>query len=196
MDRKVLGAISPIDHARSRMTRLVLFDIDGTLIRTGGAGIRAFGRTADQIFGKPGGTDALRFHGRTDTSLIREFLRTNDIPDAPWNVRHFLDAYLFLLDAELRRHPGELCPGVRELIHALRALPEPPLLGLLTGNVRLGAALKLVAHRLSDEFVLGSFGDDHEERNQLAVIARDRASRRLGRRLAGEEIVEIGRAHV
>ncbi len=174
------------------MIRLVLFDIDGTLIRTGGAGQRAFARTSAVIHGRPNGTDSLRFHGRTDSSLVREFLRTNGIPDAPWNVRHFVDAYTFLLDAELRRSIGELCPGVWQLIHGLRALPNPPVLGLLTGNVRVGAALKLAAHGLAEEFELGAFGDDHEERNQLAVIARDRANRKLGRRLEGHEILVIG----
>ena len=174
------------------MTRLVLFDIDGTLIRTGGAGVRALARTAAMVFGKAGGTEALRFHGRTDTSLVREFLRLNEIPDTPWNLRHFLDAYVFFLEAELRAGAGELCPGVRGLIAGLRALPEPPVVALLTGNIRLGAALKLAAHGLADEFVLGVFGDDHEDRNQLAVIARDRAGRLLGRRLAGEEILVVG----
>ena len=174
------------------MTRLVLFDIDGTLMRTGGAGVRAFGRAADAVFQRPGGTEGLRFHGRTDTSLVREFLRANDIPDRTWNVRHFLDAYVFLLAWELEAGAGELCPGVRELIAGLQALPEPPLLGLLTGNVRLGAALKLAAHGLAAEFVTGAFGDDHESRNQLAVIAHDRGSRLLGRRLEGDEIIVIG----
>ena len=174
------------------MTRLVLFDIDGTLIRTGGAGVRAFGRAAEVMFQRPGGTEKLRFHGRTDTSLVREFLRINDIPDRSWNVRHFLDAYVFLLAWELNQHRGDLCPGVPELLAGLRTLPEPPLLGLLTGNVRLGAALKLESYGLAAEFVTGAFGDDHESRNQLAVIARDRGSRLLGRRLAGEEILVVG----
>jgi phosphoglycolate phosphatase-like HAD superfamily hydrolase/SAM-dependent methyltransferase len=147
---------------------------------------------AETVFQRPGGTERLHFHGRTDTSLVREFLRTNDIPDRSWNVRHFLDAYVFLLAWELDQGGGGLCPGVQELIAGLRALPEPPLLGLLTGNVRLGAALKLAAHGLAEEFATGAFGDDHESRNQLAVIARDRASRLLGRRLEGDEIIVIG----
>jgi phosphoglycolate phosphatase-like HAD superfamily hydrolase/SAM-dependent methyltransferase len=181
-----------IAHAEADMTRLVLFDIDGTLMRTGGAGLRAFARTAESVFQRPGGTDSLKFHGRTDTSLVREFLQTNGIPDQSWNVRHFLDAYIFFLAFELSAGAGELCPGVRELIAGLRALPEPPVLGVLTGNVRLGAAQKLAAHGLAEEFVTGAFGDDHESRNQLAAIARDRASRLFGRRLAGEEILVIG----
>ena len=190
--RKKLGSRVANAHTGWNMTRLVLFDIDGTLIRTGGAGLRAFGRAAEAVFQRPGGTDRLHFHGRTDTSLVREFLRINDIPDRSWNVRHFLDAYVFLLAWELEAGAGGLCPGVRELIAGLRALPEPPLLGLLTGNVRLGAALKLAAHGLAAEFVTGACGDDHESRTQLAVIAHDRASRLFGRRLEGEEIIVIG----
>ncbi len=174
------------------MTRVVLFDIDGTLIRTGGAGVRAFARTAELAFGKPGGTATMRFHGRTDTSLVREFLRLHGFADTPENLERFLATYLFLLDEELERHRGETCPGVPELIARLRALSEPPLIGLLTGNVRVGAALKLAAHGLAEEFVLGAFGDDHESRNELAAVAQRRASQMLGHAVAGHEIVVIG----
>ncbi len=174
------------------MTRVVLFDIDGTLIRTGGAGVRAFARTADLVFGRPGGTERMRFHGRTDTSLVREFLRLNGLADSPENQERFLAAYLLLLDEELERHRGESCPGVLPLLAALNALPEPPLIGLLTGNVRVGAALKLAAHGLESGFELGAFGDDHENRNELAAIAQRRAAGLLGRDVPGHEILVIG----
>lgn len=176
------------------MSRVVLFDIDGTLIRTGGAGMKAFARTAELVFDKPGGTDRLHFHGRTDTSLVREFFRVNGLPDTPENAARFLEAYVPLLHDQLDQHRGETCPGVRELIAGLRALPEPPVIGLLTGNIRLGAALKLGAHGLDGEFAVGAFGDDHENRNQLAAVARERAGRHLGRELRGGEIVVIGDA--
>jgi phosphoglycolate phosphatase-like HAD superfamily hydrolase len=174
------------------MTRVVLFDIDGTLIRTGGAGVRAFARTAELAFGRAGGTATLRFHGRTDTSLVREFLGLHDFADTPDLRDHFLATYLFLLDEELERQRGETCPGVRELIASLRALPNPPLIGLLTGNVRVGAALKLAAHGLDSDFLLGAFGDDHENRNELAAIAQKRAAQMLGAPVAGAEIIVIG----
>lgn len=174
------------------MTRVVLFDIDGTLIRTGGAGVRAFARTAEIAFGKPGGTRTMRFHGRTDTSLVREFLRLHALADTADNVDRFLATYAFLLDEELERQRGETCPGVTECLAQLRALPEPPVVGLLTGNIRVGAALKLAAHGLAEDFTLGAFADDHESRNELAAIAQRRASERLGRAVAGHEILVIG----
>lgn len=173
-------------------TRLVLFDIDGTLIRTGGAGVKAFARTADLVFGRPGGTDRLRFHGRTDVSLVREFFRIQDLPDTPENLHRFLEVYVHLLDEELDRHRGEICPGVPELLSALRDMPDPPRLGLLTGNVALGAELKLRAHGLDGWFELGAFGSDHEDRNELARIALERGSRRMGQSLIGDQVVVIG----
>ncbi len=173
-------------------TRLVLFDIDGTLIRTGGAGVRAFAATAAHAFERPGGTDRLHFHGRTDVSLVREFLRSNGFPDTEANVARFLEVYVHMLDDELRRHRGEICPGIPRLLEDLQREPEPPVVGLLTGNIALGAELKLRAHGLEDLFVLGAFGNDHEDRNQLAHIALKRGASWLGRALTGDEIVVVG----
>jgi len=177
------------------MTRLVLFDIDGTLIRTGGAGVHAFGRTAELLHGIPGVAERTRFHGRTDTALVKEFLLGNGLQGRSSDIRHFLDAYVFLLDQRMGEHPGEVCPGVPEFLRSLRSLPEPPALGLLTGNIRLGARIKLGAHGLWGDWACGAFADDHEDRNQLARIARDRASRLLGRSLEGPEILVIGDTH-
>jgi phosphoglycolate phosphatase-like HAD superfamily hydrolase/SAM-dependent methyltransferase len=173
-------------------TRLVLFDIDGTLIRTGGAGVKAFAQTAAHLFGRAGGTKSMHFHGRTDVSLVREFLRNSALPDSDANLRQFLEAYVHFLDHQLELHRGEICPGVRELLGALRSHPAAPVIGLLTGNVRLGARLKLSAHGLTEDFELGAFGDDHENRNELARIALERGSERLGRPLRGEQVVVIG----
>ena len=152
------------------MTRLVLFDIDGTLIRTGGAGVHAFGRTAELLYGVAGVAERTHFHGRTDTALVREFFLSNGLQGRSWDIRHFLDAYVFLLDHRLQENRGEICPGVPQFIQALKQLTEPPTLGLLTGNIRLGAKIKLGAHSLWGDWTCGAFADDHDDRNQLARI--------------------------
>lgn len=172
--------------------RLVLFDIDGTLIQSGGAGVRAFGETARSEFELPDGTAGLPFAGRTDTSLVREFLHRHALPETPGNFRRFLDTYVFWLDHLLPHLEGCVLPGVWSWLHGLRALKPPPLIGLLTGNIRLGAEIKLRHFRLWEEFALGAFSDDAEDRNALAAIARDRGAAALGRPLDGGELLVIG----
>lgn len=171
--------------------RAVLFDIDGTLLRTGGAGVRAFRRTAE-VWGYPGAMDGVTFHGRTDTSLARQFLSAVGLPTTAEECDRFLAVYAFLLDEELSFGGGELCPSVPAVLDALESLPDPPLIGLLTGNMRIGAVLKLAAHGLEHRFTLGAFGDDHECRNQLAIVARERVSTCLGTPIPGAEILIIG----
>jgi phosphoglycolate phosphatase len=174
------------------MTRLVLFDIDGTLVATGGAGVKAFAAVARSAFGQPDGVARLNFAGRTDRSIVREFLVGCGVTPSEANIDRFLDDYLFWLDHFLGRLSGRVLPGVGKALEELRRLEQPPLVGLLTGNVRLGAELKLRRFGLWEEFTIGAFGDDHEDRNVLAAIARDRGAEWLGRGLTGEEILVIG----
>lgn len=174
------------------MVKLVLFDIDGTLVHTGGAGIKAFAKVFATEFGIPNGTEKMKFAGRTDVGLVREFFRLNHIePDAE-HFRRFFESYVFWLDHILAQSETQACPGIWELIRALQALPDAPTLGLLTGNVRLGAEIKLRHFDLWKEFVTGAFADDHEERDQIAHAAHRRGSKLFGRQLRGEEIVVIG----
>lgn len=174
------------------MFRLVLFDIDGTLIATGGAGVRAFAATAEHVFDRPRGTEKLHFAGRTDRSIVREFFVGHGIEPSAVNFQRFFQPYVHWLDHYLAQLDGRVLPGVRELLRGLEALEPAPLVGLLTGNIRLGAELKLRHYAIWENFALGAFGDDHEDRNQLAAIARDRAAAILGRVLAADEILVIG----
>ncbi len=174
------------------MVRLILFDIDGTLIRTGGAGVKAFGRTFDLAFGLPRAAEALNFSGRTDSGLIRESFRSHGIAESPANFRRFFDHYVFCLDDMLRRLPGGHCPGVADFLQLAGAANPRPLLGLLTGNIRLGAEIKLRHYELWDYFQTGAFGDDDEDRSQIAAIAKKRGEKLLQRELDGAEILVIG----
>ena len=174
------------------MVKLVLFDIDGTLIRTGGAGLRAFERTAATQFDRPNGTSHLKFAGRTDLSLVREFFTYHGIDPTPENFRRFFDHYVFLLEHHLQSSRGALCEGVAEFIHDLSQIPNAPSFGLLTGNIRLGAEIKLRHFNLWDRFQTGAFGDDHEDRNRLAAIALERGTQLRKAPLRGDDVVVIG----
>jgi phosphoglycolate phosphatase len=174
------------------MVRLVLFDIDGTLIQSGGAGERAFAQVARSVFSVAEGTRGLSFAGRTDVSIVREMFARHGIADTAENFQAFFDAYVFWLDELLPRIAGRVLPRVREWLGELREMPDPPLLGLLTGNIRLGAQIKLKHYGLWEYFVTGGFSDDSENRCRIAAVARDRGSRLLGCELKGEEVLVIG----
>jgi phosphoglycolate phosphatase-like HAD superfamily hydrolase len=172
--------------------RLVLFDIDGTLIRTGGAGVKAFGETFATEFGLPDATKSVVFHGRTDVSLVRQIFRQNRIDETSANFARFFDGYPFWLDHYLHKLDGGPCEGVLDFIRAVKGSNAAPVLGLLTGNIRLGAELKLRRYKLWDYFELGAFADDHEDRNCIAGVAHQRGNEKFGCVLTGDEILVIG----
>ena len=161
------------------MVRLVLFDIDGTLVHTGRAGSRAFGKTAASVFRAPENVEHISFGGRTDPSLVRELFKLNDISATPENFRRFFESYVFWLDHLVANTTGQICRGVTDFIRDLQALPEPPVLGLLTGNIRLGAEIKLRRYGLWELFETGGFADDSEDRNHIAAAAFERGRRVL-----------------
>jgi phosphoglycolate phosphatase-like HAD superfamily hydrolase len=181
--------------APTRARRLVLFDIDGTILWTDGAGRRAVFRALEEHIGRSGPDDH-RFDGKTDPQIVRELMRDAGIDDADIDERldDVLDRYFALLEAELagieeREH---VFPGVRELLDTLEARDDV-VLGLLTGNIRPGAHAKLAAVGIAPErFVVGAFGSDHHDRPELPEIARARAERLLGHPVRGGDVVVIG----
>lgn len=172
--------------------KLVLFDIDGTLIRTGGAGMRAFERTFQTVFGATGATRGVSFAGRTDTAIVRECLTGLGLPFTPETTGRFFETYVFWLQEFLHELRGSICPGVERFLAQLAELPARPAVGLLTGNTRLGAEIKLRHFGLWERFACGAFGDDDEDRNRLAAVALDRGERLLGTDLDGNEILVVG----
>lgn len=175
--------------------RLVLFDIDGTLLLSAGAGKRAIHRALREVFGGIGPADYF-FDGKTDQQIVRELMRLEGHADEriDADMARVLDRYLHLLDEELRA-PGRRAyplPGVPELLDVLET-HRGVTLGLLTGNLEPGARAKLGAAGIDfARFKVGAFGSDHEHRPELPAIARDRARVMLGIDVAGDSIVVIG----
>jgi phosphoglycolate phosphatase len=174
------------------MTRLVLFDIDGTLIRTNGAGARAFDRAFEIEFGVEGAARGISFAGRTDRGILREFMAEHSITEEAGHFNCFFRNYSFWLDYYLSQSPGIVLPGVNHLLREMLGRNQRPVIGLLTGNIRLGAQIKLRQHRLWNFFETGAFGCEHHDRNQIAEIALKRGRKILGQNLRGSEILVIG----
>jgi len=159
------------------MPKLVLFDIDGTLVLTGGAGIRAMNRAGEAELGLSNLLDGVPVAGRTDWIILH---------DALTKAGHDLDEDLFvrMRDAHIRYlreeidQPGDgvkdVMPGIRELLPVLQSR-EDVFLGLLTGNFEEAARIKLGHFDLWDYFRCGAFGDDAADRNKLVPFAVDRA---------------------
>jgi phosphoglycolate phosphatase-like HAD superfamily hydrolase len=134
----------------------------------------------------------MKFAGRTDVSLVREFFRIHGVTESHENFQQFFENYVFWLEQILSHGGGRECHGVRLFIDELLALPQPPAIGLLTGNIQLGAEIKLRHFGLWESFVMGGFADDHEERNHIAVAALARGRRVLDPHLQPHEVVVIG----
>ena len=117
--------------------------------------MKAFAKTFATEFKVADGFERLKFAGRTDIGLVREFFSFHQIEPTPENFERFFERYVFWLDQILRESQTEVCPGVWEFIRELQPLPQPPLLGLLTGNIRLGAEIKLRHFNLWDVFQTG-----------------------------------------
>jgi phosphoglycolate phosphatase len=174
--------------------RLVLFDIDGTLITDRGAARHAFADALTAVFGYEGDVSRYDFSGRTDPQIAFMVLRDADIPDETIevNLPRLWEAYL----AGLARNtavPGQVhvLPGIAELLAELEA-HEEVVLALLTGNIEPGARLKLGGAALNEWFPFGAFGSDSMRREELPPIAVERALAATGRRFAAADVVIIG----
>ncbi len=174
--------------------KIVLFDVDGTLLWTDGAGRRAIHRALKDVLGIEHPAPTFRFDGRTDPEIVRLLAAAAGRAHGPGVVSDVLTRYVTLLDDELSRpgHATTVYPGIRELVAALERRPDC-VVGLLTGNIVDGARLKLRSGGLDiRRFRVGAFGSDHEERAALPAIAQRRARETLGVDAAGKDIVIIG----
>jgi phosphoglycolate phosphatase-like HAD superfamily hydrolase len=173
------------------MKTLLLWDIDGTLILSGGAGERALAAALNQEFGIAGTLEDIEVAGRTDPWIARRVLAKFALPDTAENIARYLDGYLRALPNELANPEARILPGVRELLQVLADRGDVAQ-GLLTGNLRRGAEIKLVHHDLWAHFSFGAFADDSETRNELGPHAVRRASSHHSIQFAADQVIVIG----
>jgi phosphoglycolate phosphatase-like HAD superfamily hydrolase len=177
------------------MRRLILFDIDGTLLMADGVGKRAIRAALMEVFGTTGPIGSYSFAGRTDPEIVRDLLRADGIPDR--EIESGLKAlwfrYIENLHREIHGVRVQALPGVAQLLERVEHAGNEVVLGLLTGNIREGARIKVEAARLGfSRFRVGAFGSDHAERPELPAIAVERARKATGIGFSGKEIVIIG----
>jgi phosphoglycolate phosphatase-like HAD superfamily hydrolase len=168
-----------------------LFDIDGTLISSGGAGKAALVAALASEFGVPRVSDAIDLRGRTDRAIVAELMLGHGLDGCPESCRRLTEAYLRHLPECLRRSPGRVLPGVAELLLRLAGRGDVAL-GLLTGNIREGARIKLGHFGLFDHFAFGGFGDHHHDRDDVAREALAEVKARFDGTVTPERIWVVG----
>lgn len=170
---------------------LLLFDIDGTLVDTGGKGMGALRRTAEEIFGGDG--PPLDLAGSTDLGILEDLYIHFGIDPSDELTHRFFESYHRQLEASLETSPseGRVLEGVIELLEGL-AMTEHAQLALLTGNTHEGARIKLRHYLLDHHFSFGAFGSDRADRNELGRIALERALAITGKTYEPGQTLIIG----
>jgi phosphoglycolate phosphatase len=169
---------------------VLLFDIDGTILDTGGAGHRSIGRAFAARHGRPDACAAMPFGGMTDRAIARAGLTAIGVEVTPEAIEAILAAYLAALSEELDASRAVVHAGIEAALDAGAAAGAA--VGLGTGNVRSGAQIKLSRVGLHHRFAFGGFGDDHETRSELVRIGAERGARALGVPFEACRVVIIG----
>lgn len=174
--------------------RLLLFDVDGTLITARGAGREALGQALRAVYGTAGPIDGYDFRGKTDPQIVHDLMRGAGLDAHVVRARlpQVFDAYVTELEAlVLDRARVRLLPGVSEVVQELGRQPET-LVGLLTGNIERGAQTKLRPTGLLPFFRLGAYGSDDADRRRLPAVACARAETLTGRTITFDRVTIIG----
>jgi phosphoglycolate phosphatase len=171
--------------------RLLLFDIDGTLVNTLGAGTDALKIIIADRWRKQDDLSSIEIAGKTDANIVADILKKYDVDPTAANVETFLDEYVSHLARLLPTLSGRILPGIAEILSRMKSNPNR-VLALLTGNIKRGAQLKLQRYGLWDYFEFGAFADDHHDRNQLGAFARTRAQEKHGHEFDAAQVDVIG----
>ena len=166
----------------------VLFDIDGTLIDTGGAGKQAFSAAFHDLFQITEISPGVQFAGRSDRAIALDLMERHGIEPTADHWHEFVESYLSHLEKSLPACQGRVLPGVVPLLDHLQETGHV-MLGLLTGNIKGGAARKLTQYGLADRFKFGGFGDVWHERNDIAKEAFEQSRFQARGRLQGIMVI-------
>ena len=170
--------------------RLILFDIDGTLVDTGGAGSRSLNLAFYKLFSIENAFHGISMAGKTDSQIIREGLTKHDI-SIDGSYEDIIEAYLWHLQREMNNDKKKIKPGIYDVLNTLRT-KDNFALGLLTGNLEKGARIKLHPFKLNEYFSTGAFGSDDIHRNNLLPIAVKRYEELLQHTISIEESIIVG----
>jgi len=170
-----------------------LFDIDGTLVRTGGAGKTSMEKTLYELFGLKNALDSIPMMGRTDPLIFKDAIENNGMEWTSEIENNLKDKYFNILRKEMEKpREGEMvCPGIDGLLKNLSERPDV-FLGLLTGNYKESAYIKLNYFELGHYFTLGAFSDDSSNRNFLGAVAIKRFKKRFGFIVPSHHVYVIG----
>ena len=176
------------------MPRIILFDIDGTLIRSGGAGTRALERAMEIALDLEKVSAGFSFAGMTDRMIFRRMLEENDYEPSDELIDRILEPYTEILREEIARAEGyRVNPGMEEGLRALAFSGRgDQAVGLGTGNVERGARIKLERADLNRHFPFGGFGCDAEDRGELLRVGAERGAARLGVSLEECSVLVVG----
>lgn len=171
--------------------KLILFDIDGTLMDSGEAGTRSMNLAFEELFSVPHAFRGIKMAGKTDIQIMKEGLGKHGLDSENGEVDKLCEAYVKHLRGQIENPRKHLKPGIRECLSTLGSR-DGVSLGLLTGNIEAGARIKLDVFSLNSYFPLGAFGNDNEDRNKLLPVAVERFSRLYEKEIDYKDCIVIG----
>ena len=171
--------------------KLILFDIDGTIMDSGGAGTKAMDTAFMELFSIRNAFQTIVMAGKTDMQILREGFELHAIDRSNGVIPEFYRIYVRYLKENMKSAGGHIKPGIREALRELQAQKEF-VLGLLTGNIEEGARIKLEFFGLNDYFNIGAFGNDNEDRDRLLPLAVDKLFKRDSLKVSFSDCIVIG----
>jgi len=174
------------------MLKLILFDIDGTIIDSGGAGTRSLNLAFKELFSIDNAFKGIAMAGKTDIQIVKEGIARYNLPLENGILSEVINSYLKNLVREMNNDKRHIKPGIKEALEMLISKNSDYQIGLLTGNIEQGARIKLDPFGLNQYFPSGAFGSDDEDRNKLLPIAIERFGNISGKRINFKDCIIVG----